>query len=192
MFLMIYIYINKVWGVDENGEGNSGSGSIVKNNIKYLNFLNTFIKINKIKSIVDLGCGDWQLMSKVNLNGIKYDGYDNSNTIINKINKLYSKSNIKFHQIPLISKYKKADLLICKDVMQHINNNCIDNILSQLNNYKHSIIINDIDEISSNIDIENGGWRNIDIRKYPFNINVNEEHKLWDTEQNKTLFVINI
>ena len=82
------IYINKVWGVDENGEGISGSGSKVENNIKYLNFLNTFIKINKIKSIVDLGCGDWQLMSKVNLNGIKYDGYDNSNIIIDKINKL--------------------------------------------------------------------------------------------------------
>ena len=106
----------------------------------------------------------------------------------------YSKSNIKFHQVPLISEYKKADLLICKDVMQHINNNCIDNILSQLNKYKYAIIINDVDETSSNINIniENGGWRNIDVRKYPFNINVNQEHKLWDTEQIKTLFVINI
>lgn len=71
-------------------------------------------------------------MSKIDLNNIVYDGYDNSNIIVDKTNKLYGKDNIKFHQVPQITDYKSADLLICKDVMQHISYKSIHNILSHI------------------------------------------------------------
>jgi len=56
-----YTYENKIWGDNNNKEynGSSGGGSDVDyNKNTYVPFLKNFISINKIKDIVDLGCGD--------------------------------------------------------------------------------------------------------------------------------------
>jgi hypothetical protein len=50
----IKIYNTNYWG---NG---SGSGSYIKNTIEYNKYIIDFIKKNKINSITDIGCGDWQ------------------------------------------------------------------------------------------------------------------------------------
>ncbi|MBI4414995.1 MAG: SAM-dependent methyltransferase, partial [Candidatus Kerfeldbacteria bacterium] len=50
------IYKDKVW------YKGSGSGSLPENTTTYRDFLQKYIKQNNIKSILDLGCGDWQFM----------------------------------------------------------------------------------------------------------------------------------
>ena len=51
----------------------SGSGSLAINNRPYISFLKDFISNNKIKSVVDIGCGDWQISENINWNNIKYN-----------------------------------------------------------------------------------------------------------------------
>ena len=58
------IYENGVWGIGKDDAefiGSSGSGSDPANALPYLEYLQHFFKEHNIKSVVDLGCGDWQL-----------------------------------------------------------------------------------------------------------------------------------
>ena len=68
------IYENCVWGNnnDLNYKGSSGDGSSLKYNADcYIPFLKKFIKNNKIKKIIDLGCGDFICGTNI------YDDIDN-------------------------------------------------------------------------------------------------------------------
>jgi hypothetical protein len=57
------VYENKVWGSNNVAEyiGSSGPGSDVNyNKNTYVPFLKNFITANNVKTIVDLGCGDFR------------------------------------------------------------------------------------------------------------------------------------
>ena len=58
------IYENNIWGgINKNNEynGNSGGGSDINFNIDtYVPVLKHFILNNNVKSVVDLGCGDFK------------------------------------------------------------------------------------------------------------------------------------
>lgn len=180
------VYENKIWGNGEILGGSSGPGSDPKLNKKYIQYLNDFIQQNNIKSIVDLGCGDWQIMRLINLNNIQYYGYDTSKIIINNNNKKYKKENIHFIHNDLDQEVnlKNADLLICKDVLQHLSYNNINKILSQLDKFKYVFIIGNMQENTINEDIQDGGCRDLDIRKHPFNIkNTQHPKRLWTPER---------
>ena len=56
------VYEKKTWGDNNNNEysGSSGGGSFIEfNKDTYVPFLKKYIVNNNIKSIVDLGCGDF-------------------------------------------------------------------------------------------------------------------------------------
>ena len=98
--------------------GNSGSGSYgelaeFKNTI-----LNDFVKKNNIKSVIDLGFGDGNLLK--NSNYKLYYGFEVSEVAIEK-NKNYFKNDTskKFFNIKEL-KEKKADLSMSIDVLYHL------------------------------------------------------------------------
>jgi SAM-dependent methyltransferase len=95
----------------------SGPGSFPENVINYLSFLKKFIIDNNIKSVIDFGCGDFQLYKNFSWDNINYIGFDASETAIN-IAKKNQKENIKFEHIKDIE-LPKADLLLIKDVFGH-------------------------------------------------------------------------
>ena len=109
------IYSESVWGIG------SGSGSELKYCKKYINFLQKFFHDFNIKSIVDLGCGDWQFSKEINFSGIKYLGIDVAKEVIAENIKSYATENIKFNTLNKYQDIPSYDLLICKDVMQHLN-----------------------------------------------------------------------
>lgn len=176
------IYKTAYWGQGSINGGSSGHGSSPEMNKEYINYLNNFIKKNNIRSIVDIGCGDWQIMNHINLLNIDYSGFDVAEEVINRNNNLYKTSTTNFYKTELgeYYNYPKADLLICKDVLQHLDYQNINNILTQLDKYEHVIIINDFSENTVNQNIPNGGWRELDITKEPFNIRINYQLYLWN------------
>ena len=62
----------------------SGTGSLAINNKPYISFLNKFIKENNIKSVIDIGCGDWQISENIDWSNIKYLGIDVVQSVIDK------------------------------------------------------------------------------------------------------------
>ena len=112
------IYKDKVFvNLYENPVSLSGPGSFPENNKNYFLFLKEFLSKNNIKSIVDFGCGDFQLYKDFFSNDIKYLGIDVSETAINIANQ-YTTDNIKFLCKETID-LPKADLLLVKDVFGH-------------------------------------------------------------------------
>ena len=57
------IYENSVWGNNNNKEykGSSGLGSEVEYNKDYIPLLKKIINDYNVKSVVDLGCGDFRI-----------------------------------------------------------------------------------------------------------------------------------
>lgn len=142
------IYEKCEWGRDKNGYGTSGIASAPKNAQKYVLFLQRFLKKNQIKSVVDLGCGDWELGKHIDWTGIDYRGYDVVQKVIENNQIKYSSPSITFHHADATKEnIPSADLLICKDVLQHLSISQIHTILQQFKKYKYCVITNDVEEV---------------------------------------------
>lgn len=164
------VYDSDVWF----SKGTSGLGSRVENTKQYMDFLQAFLKNNNVKSVVDVGCGDWSFSKYIDWSGAFYSGYDIVKSVIEENKKLYSHPNRLFvHGDALTSDLPQADLLICKDVLQHLPHVDIFTFLKQLSKFKYCLIMNDVDfdtETSLNNDVVKGDYRSLDLTKKPFDI----------------------
>jgi SAM-dependent methyltransferase len=158
----------------------SGEGSLIKYTESYINFLQNFFKENNIKSVVDLGCGDWQFSQFIDWTGIRYYGCDLVESVIDNNKKHYSQPNISFHLLQENNvELPDADLFIAKDVLQHWSNKSIKEFIPKLSKYPLSLITNCINPrrgLTVNIDIADGEFRPLDLRLSPFNLNAEEVH----------------
>ena len=164
------IYQKGSWSED----GFSFSGSQLYYTKPYILFLQEFLKKNHIATVVDVGCGDWQTFRYINWEGIQYTGYDVVPSIIDRNSALFGQPSIQFiHADALTIPLPSANLLICKDVLQHLPNQEVQKLIAQLYKFKHCLIINDVNPqtlSSKNPDIEKGDYRPIDLTQPPFNV----------------------
>lgn len=163
-----YIYNEKIWGVDQYGNGTSGSGSAVQAAAPYIDFLKKFLKKYEVKSVVDFGCGDWSFSQYIDWSGISYTGYDVVKEVIERNNNKFAYGDCVFiHADGIQINLPSADLLICKDVLQHLSNDSISAFLKQCKKFKYCLITNDIND-GFNQDSPEGGYRPLDLTKAPF------------------------
>lgn len=168
------IYNYGVWGRNEYGEGTSGVGSLPETTETYRSFLQQFVDQYQIQSVVDFGCGDWSFSQMINWENVNYMGYDVVKHLIERNQAKFTRSNIHFfHADATKTGLPPADLLICKDVLQHLSNEDILSFITQLPKFKYCLITNDIDQntlSSSNPNIHTGGFRQLDLTQAPFNL----------------------
>ena len=158
------IYKENVWGAG------SGTGSVVENCYPLIGWLQVFLKRQRIETFIDYGCGDWQWMQYVNLDGVTYRGIDCADSIVAQNIRCFGRDNISFSSGTIIESIAIADLAFCKDVLQHLpNREVIEIIDAFLKNSKYVIAINGSMGQYLNEDIDVGGYRPIDISLPPFN-----------------------
>lgn len=179
------IYAKSFWG---NG---SGEGSSPEATVPYKHFIEDFINKNNISSVVDLGCGDWQFSQFMDFKGAKYLGIDASENIIDINSKKFSNKKVSFMHLPdSYEKIPKADLLLCKDVMQHLNIQEIFKISKIFPRYKFCLITNDVLNASPlgkaiirilnkrwklvNREIQIGDYRPLELTQKPFCFKLNK------------------
>ena len=181
------IYTKNIWGcnISTHFNGNSGDGSNVNyNKDSYIPFLKKFITNNNIKTIVDLGCGDFRCGKLLydDLN-ILYTGYDTYKKVIDYHLTQYGLSTTeldpKFSFIHLDFCNNKeniinGDLCILKDVIQHWSLDNIYNFLDYLvesKKFKYILICNcstnKTIRIGNNTDIKNGEFRPLSCDYFP-------------------------
>ena len=163
------IYKEDLW------HGGSGAGSKLENVKEYVEILQKYIDKPEIKTVLDLGCGDWQFFKFLDLSSVSYLGVDVVESVIESNSTLYSASNIKFISRDITTyEIPKADLIICKDVLQHLSNKDVVTILVKIiTSSKFSLITNDFKpENTENKDIDNGDYRCLDLTLSPFYLDV--------------------
>jgi hypothetical protein len=160
------VYASKRWGIG------SGEGSNPKNAQPYLTILQQYLLLPNVHTVVDLGCGDWQLMRTMQLpDSTLYEGFDVVKSIIENNTALYQKPNVTFHFISGLSEFKTThhDLLIVKDVLQHWPNHDIHYFLTHiLPKFRYALITNDYLKLHKNREINAGQYRAIDLEAEPF------------------------
>ena len=171
------IYTLNGWGQGTMGESTSGPGSLVCYAKPYMEFLQRFLEENRIQSVVDIGCGDWEFSQHIDWNGIRYLGLDVVKQVIERNIQRFEKpetctfvcADVTAIDLP------KADLLLCKDVIHHLKNEDIFALQNQLSKYKYCLITHDIINPFLNLKInkdikQRGECRIIDLTLPPFNL----------------------
>lgn len=141
------IYENCEWGDNKNPlyKGSSGGGSDADTNATYTRSLRSFIEQEKIKSVVDLGCGDWQ-SSHLIYNGldVEYTGYDCYKSVVEANRLQFPQSNYAFEHLDVFNdrnKIKDAELYVLKDILQHWTCDEIYTFLDELTSRKFRYIM---------------------------------------------------
>jgi SAM-dependent methyltransferase len=175
------IYEHSYWGKG------SGGGSSPEATQPYKVFLEDFIRQHEIKSVVDLGCGDWQFSQFLDFGGATYIGIDASKRVIANNQQAFLRSGVSFVNLPSdCNDIPSADLLVCKDVLMHLSTKEVQDIVSILPNFKYALITNDVPCLSAfgeiilrlrrpfwpvvNREIKTGDYRTLDPTQRPFNL----------------------
>jgi hypothetical protein len=112
------IYKTGYWK-SKNSDSFSGGGSNIESTSKIRRSLQKFLQEREIKTMLDLPCGDWSWMSKVDLTGIEYIGGDIVDDIIFKNTAKYP--NYKFQILDVVNDNLPAvDLLFVRDCLVHL------------------------------------------------------------------------
>jgi len=168
------IYHENLW---HNKESISGDGATLKCSEPYLLFLTEFVKEHNIKKIMDIGCGDFNLMKNFDLSGISYLGIDIIKDLIDRNGARYTKDNIKFKHLAIheCSFKEEFDLILCKDLLQHWSNESTNKFFNIIKNYKYCLLTNDFmnnDYFNKNynVNILDSEYTIVDLSRDPYNI----------------------
>jgi SAM-dependent methyltransferase len=166
------IYATGTWARDDaTGKGTSGTGSTLEITREYRAYLENFIKDHAVKSVVDAGCGDWSFSSAIDWGDASYLGVDIASDVINAVRKKHEKGKIKFEVGDITQDLPASDLLISKDVLQHLSNELVHKFIkNNLRKGKYKWVILTNDRGSENPNIETGGYRMIDLTAPPFEV----------------------
>jgi SAM-dependent methyltransferase len=165
------IYATGRWATDVTGKGTSGSGSTLEITREYRAYIENFIKKHAVKSVIDAGCGDWSYSSAMDWGDASYLGVDIASDVIVPVRKKYETGKIKFQVGDITEDLPTADLLISKDVLQHLSNDLIRKFIkNNLTKGKYKWVILTNDRSSDNQDIPTGGYRGIDLAAPPFEV----------------------
>lgn len=163
------IYESNHW---RSNESISGTGSDELQTQTVVIALNSLLKNLNVSSILDLPCGDFNWMKKVDLSEITYKGADIVEEIVLKNQTQYAKDNeIQFIQLNLIDDpLPKSDIIINRDCLVHLS---YEDIYYSIKNIKTSgckyLLTTTFINHHFNEDITTGDWRTLNLQKKPFN-----------------------
>ncbi len=165
------IYAENQWG------HGSGEGSLPKYTRGYAEYLETFLDEKGIQSVVDMGCGDWQFSKDIAWGQASYHGFDVVPSVVEANQQAHARDGVDFTLYsgdP--SELPAADLLIVKDVLQHLCDAKVHAFLPHLDRYKYALLTNCLAPRGEtvNANIEDGDCRFLDLRKPPFHVEATE------------------
>lgn len=177
------IYHKNYWGKKDDSSYFSGTGTHDENTQQYITVLKNFIKEKNIHTVFEIGCGDFSIMKQVlNDADVIYTGADIVKDLIIHLQKSYSNNQTNFIHFNAINEdeFPSADLCIIRQVLQHLSNAQIQNILAKTKQYNYVIItehiplnpeiINGDKHVNGYIRLQNSQLSGVFINQAPFNL----------------------
>jgi SAM-dependent methyltransferase len=164
----------------DHWKGGSGEGSVADATADYRPIIEELIALRTIRSVVDVGCGDWQSSRLIDWRDVCYTGIDVVPEIVAANTRQFGSARCRFIAADVrTTRVPRADLLICKDVLQHWPNPSIIGFLHRnLCRFPYALLTNDIWSMHQhpgiNADVLLGHWRPLDLEAPPF-----ELHARW-------------
>jgi len=185
---MHQIYEMKLWGGTSH-DFYSGEGSHNKDIINpYLDAATNFLKSFKTNLVVcDLGCGDFNIGKHLTKYTKKYIAIDIVDNLIKRNKKLFKARNLEFQCLDIAKDIlPSGDCAILRQVLQHLSNKEILEIVKKIKAFKYIILTEHIPlgYFVPNKDIISGqGIRlkqdsGVNLLETPFNLKVKEESTL--------------
>ncbi|GAA1616897.1 hypothetical protein GCM10009679_21490 [Saccharothrix algeriensis] len=168
------IYRDRLW------TDGSGPGSDPANTGRYRVFIEQFLVQNDVRTVVDLGCGDWRSSRLIDWNGAGYLGVDVVESVIVLNKQRYQAGDIRFARLDDEDELPHADLLIVKDVLQHLPNSEIHRLSRLLGRFSRALVTNTVTSelhrpdgtvvriADVNTDVPAGSMRPVDVLGAPF------------------------
>jgi SAM-dependent methyltransferase len=198
---MEQVYEKNLWGGREF-EFYSGDGShnpeIVNPYIAVLkSFLSSF---ENPLTVCDLGCGDFNVGKELVKYTNKYIAVDIVKSLIENNKEKFVTNNVEFHCMDItVDKLPSADCVVLRQVLQHLSNAEVHQVLDKLSTYKFIVLTEHVPngDFVSNKDIISGqGIRlkkksGLNLLESPFNLQVKEEKELLNVslKENKGVIV---
>lgn len=185
---MEQIYEKNLWG-GENYDFYSGLGSHDPEVVDpYIAVVSNFLKAFETPPVVcDLGCGDFNVGKELVKFTQKYIAIDIVPELIEYNKKKFRADHLEFKTLDIAKEeLPKGDVVILRQVLQHLSNAEIQAVVEKLYDYKYIFLTEHLPEgdFEPNIDIISGqGIRlkkhsGVNLSAAPFNIQVKEENCL--------------
>ena len=161
---------DNLWG---DPESKSGAGSSLSSTERVRGELQELLKDFDLRSIGDLGCGDFNWMQHIDFSNRRYTGVDVVESMISSNVEKYASENISFERADLIhSEIGKYDLIILRDVLVHLTMEDIFYVLKNIiESESRYLLATSFTNDRKNIDLKSSAehWRTLSLHKYPFN-----------------------
>jgi SAM-dependent methyltransferase len=155
----------------ENEWIGSGPGSSAEATQDYRFFLEKFLRLNRIRTVLDVGCGDWRFSRYVPWEGVQYTGMEVVPDVVEANRRRFTDDNLRFVCADArTADLPAADLLLMKDVLQHWTNAEVAQFLPTIRRYPFALVTNTTNRIETNRDCPTGGYRFLDLTRPPFNV----------------------
>jgi SAM-dependent methyltransferase len=137
------IYKKKIWGDGSEENPLSGGGSNPSLTTPYVEFIRRTIESCGIKSVLDVGHGDWTMWRDYRFENVSYIGIDVAREISNVLNEKYGNDSRRFLEFESRNyEYPSADLIISKEVLQHLPNEDLIQFLEKISKYDYIVLCN--------------------------------------------------
>lgn len=162
------IYKQNHWA---DAESVSGPGSTLQNTTLIRDALPQIIKKYRVKTMLDIPCGDFNWMQKIDLSQVSYTGMDIVPDLIKRNTMNFSGENRKFMVADLVEdKLPKSDLIFCRDCLVHLSFMDIHAAIASMKRSQSTYLLTTSFTDHSNFDIVTGNWRQINLQTTPFNL----------------------
>lgn len=134
------VYAGNLWG-GEPGKFSSGNGSAASVTHRYCDAISNFVADHQVATVVDLGCGDFRVGQRINCPSITYIGIDIVASLIEQLNRTFGSETTAFRHLNIVEQIPPdGDLCLIRQVLQHLSNSEIEQVLHNVQKYAHVII----------------------------------------------------
>lgn len=152
-----HIYKNQLWGSKEGQPFCSGDGSHREDAVSpYVAMVRNFIATHQIRSVLDLGCGDFNVGSRIVSSDLCYTGVDIVQDLIDYNQSRFGSDCVNFCCLDVIEgPLPDADLCLVRQVLQHLSNQQIATTLRTLSKFPYVIVTEHVysgDGLKPNLD----------------------------------------
>jgi SAM-dependent methyltransferase len=163
------IYAQNLWGVSES---RSGAGSTLSETESLRTNLPALLRQLEVRSLLDLPCGDFHWMSRLDLSGIDYLGADIVAELVARNQAEYGASGRRFLALDLLQdELPRMDAVLCRDCLVHLPNALVAQALRRLQASGATwLLVTTFPAQAGNPDIPLGLWRPVNLQAAPFHL----------------------